>query len=586
MSADRIEQSGGTHLLASETIPQGTAHPQAGHLGDKPSTGAAVFACDGDHLLRCLRAGQAWLERHVAQVNALNVFPVPDGDTGTNMFLTMKAAVGEAGERSYPSVSELAKVVAHGALMGARGNSGVILSQIMRGFARALDNKETLTATDLAKALQEGAATAYKGVMRPVEGTILTVAREAAQAAGLAASSGGDLLQVLASACAEARASLARTPSLLPVLAEAGVVDAGGQGLVFILEGILRHVRGEELTTVAEMEAVVEHAQAPEGRYNYDTQFIILGHDLDLEAIRAQLDQMGDSVLAVGDSETVKVHLHTDAPGKALDYGVSLGQVTSVIIENMQLQYKEFKAQRSGPVATAAEQTRPTLNQHPAKMGEIGIIAVVSGEGLRRVFESLGVSAIVPGGQTMNPSTQDWLTAIQGVPAEKVILLPNNRNIILTAQQARDLAHKEVVVVPTITIPQGIAALLAFNYQADLQANAEAMAEASQQVQTFEITCAVRSVQVNGLSISEGQYIGLLNDNLVSTGDDVYSVVEALWERLDLEDYELLTIYYGQDISPGEAQELAERIRQRFPDLEVEVLDGGQPHYHYIISVE
>lgn len=566
--------------------PKGTAHPQASHPGDKPSAAAGVFACDGDHLLRCLRAGQAWLERHVARVNALNVFPVPDGDTGTNMFLTMKAAVEEAGERSYPSVSELAKVVAHGALMGARGNSGVILSQIMRGFARALDNKEILTAADLAKALQEGAATAYKGVMRPVEGTILTVAREAAQAASLAASSGGDLHQVLASACAEAQASLARTPSLLPVLAEAGVVDAGGQGLVLILEGILRYLRGEELAAVAEMEAAVEHAQAPEGRYNYDTQFIILGHNLDVEAIRAQLDRMGDSVLAVGDSETVKVHLHTDAPGKALDYGVSLGQVTAVIVENMQLQYEEFKAQQSAPVAASTGQAKPTLNQHPAKMCEIGVIAVVSGVGLRQVFESLGVSAIVPGGQTMNPSTQDWLTAIEEVPAEKVILLPNNRNIILTAQQARDLAHKEVVVVPTITIPQGIAALLAFNYQADLQTNAEAMTEASQEVQTIEITRAVRSVQVNGLAISEGQYIGLLNDNLVTTGDDVQTVLEALWERLKLEDYEILTIYYGQDVSPEEAEELAERTRQSFPDLEIEVLDGGQPHYHYIISVE
>ena len=546
-----------------------------------PTSGAAS---DGHCFLSALRVASMYLDLHVNQVNALNVFPVPDGDTGTNMSLTMRAAVGEVGDKSYSSVSELARVVAHGALMGARGNSGVILSQILRGIARAFDGKGVLCAADLSKALEEGAATAYKGVMRPVEGTILTVAREAAGAAGRAASAGGSIEEVLTSAVAEAKASLARTPNLLPVLAEAGVVDAGGQGFTIILEGILRHMRGESLVEAPVGEAVVQHARAPEGEFNYDTQFIIQGAVLDVGSIRDQIAVMGDSVLVVGDAQTVKVHVHTDNPGKVIEYGLSQGQLTSVVVENMQLQYENFKreADPQPPVSALAA----TSVNSSATVGDIATVAVASGNGLRRVFESLGASAIVPGGQTMNPSTQDLLFAISSVSSEKVILLPNNSNVILTAQQAKDLSAKQVVVVPTHTIPQGIAALLAYNYQAGLEANVEFMTKASGQVQTGEITRAVRSVQVNGLSIAEGQIIGLLNGELVTVGAEIPLVMTELLERMRAGEHEIITIYYGEGLTPEEAAETAEGIRRRYPDLDVEVLDGGQAYYYYIISAE
>ncbi|MHB0859497.1 MAG: DAK2 domain-containing protein [Anaerolineae bacterium] len=553
---------------------------------DDTAGAAQVETCDGDHLLRVLRAGGAWLEKHVPSVNALNVFPVPDGDTGTNMSLTIRAALQEAGTQSYASVSELARVVAHGALMGARGNSGVILSQIMRGFARAMDNKTVMSPLDLADGLREGAATAYKGVMKPVEGTILTVVRECAEAAARAGSAGATLEEVLETAVREARASVARTPHLLPVLAQAGVVDAGGQGLLIILEGSLRFVRGE----VAEPNAaVVDQAadtQAPaEGDYNYDTQFIIKGTGLDVERIREQVAAEGDSVLVVGDSETIKVHVHSDQPGRVLDIGVGHGQVTNVIIENMQLQYEEFVASQT-LVVPKLPLPAAIIAPPPEPAREIGVIAVVSGDGLKRVFESLGASAVVPGGQTMNPSTQDLLSAIENCKSSRIILLPNNSNIILAANQARELASKEVVVLPTKTAPQGIAALLAYNYEADLPTNIASMLEASRHVQTGEVTRAVRSVRVNGLSIEEGQIIGLLNDDLNTVGEDVQSVALDLLDRMHADDYEIITIYYGKDVTQQEAEELAEHCGSRHPELEFEVLDGGQPHYYFIISAE
>ena len=583
---------------------------------DQPDQPPAIhfwsLECDGDHLLRSLRAGSAWLDAHVAAVNALNVFPVPDGDTGTNMSLTMRAALNEAGSKPYRSVSDLARVVSHGALMGARGNSGVILSQIMRGFSRALDDLETLGPKDLAAAFEEGANTAYKGVMKPVEGTILTVAREAAQAAQRVASAGGGMMQVLAEAVSGAQASLARTPKLLPVLAAAGVVDAGGQGYTLILEGVLRHLLGETVHPAAAMAATVaEHLYEVEGDYNYDTQFVILGTDLDVDAIRERISTMGDSVLVVGDPSAVKVHVHSDLPGQVLDYGASQGQLTAIIIENMQQQYEAFRresdvaatAMAATAAATAAATTAVTAAATAAATAatgvaplhaptpredstDTGVIAVVSGDGLKRVFESLGVSAIVLGGQTMNPSTQDLLSAVENSACLQAIVLPNNRNVVLAARQAAELATKQVVVVPTRTIPQGIAALLAYNYQADLATNAQLMLDASSQVQTAEITRAVRSVQVNGLAIKEGEIIGLLNGDLTNVGSDIPTVMRQVLDRIGPGNYEILTMYFGEDVSAEEAEALAETIRESYPDLEVEVLDGGQAHYYYILSVE
>lgn len=542
---------------------------------------------DGNSLMEALRISGAWLDLHIAQVNALNVFPVPDGDTGTNMSLTTHAALDEADDRSPTSIGDVARILAHGALMGARGNSGVILSQVMRGFARALDGEDALNSDSFARALKEGAATAYKGVMKPVEGTMLTVVREAADAAEHIASSGADLQQTLERTVSAAQESLARTPELLPVLADAGVVDAGGKGLTLILEGILKYVRGEDVGDSVEAEAVVEYAHPPDSDYNYDTQFVIRGAALSVEAIREQIATMGDSVLVVGDSETVKVHVHSDHPGHVLDYGVSQGHIVSVIVENMQLQYEEFVASSTDAGGKPAPRAPSDLVAGSAqRLSDISVVAVASGEGLERIFDSLGVDAIVSGGQTMNPSTQDVLSAMESAPGDEIIILPNNKNIILAARQARDLCTKQAVVVPTKTVPQGISALLAFNYQADLDTNLKLMSQASTQVQTAEITRAVRSAQINGLRIDAGQFIGLLNGDLITTGEGISSAMQELLDAMEVTEYEIVTVYHGQDVSSEEASELVESLRRQYPEVEIEGLSGGQAHYHYIISAE
>lgn len=533
--------------------------------------------CGGQSLKLALLAARQWLEKHAAAVNALNVFPVPDGDTGTNMLLTMNAALAEIERSPDDSVSAIGHAVAHGALMGARGNSGVILSQIFRGFARSLDGQATLSAHGFAQAAQEACDTAYQGVVKPVEGTILTVAREAARAAREAAERTDDVTEVLAQVVETAKLTNALTPELLPVLKEAGVVDAGGQGLVYILEGTLRYIRGESVDADREMDAVVDLKSplgAGEVGYGYDVQFLIKGDMLNVDEIRNTIDAMGESTLVVGDSHLVKVHVHVHDPGVPISYGVSQGAIADVIVENMEEQYKEFVMGQAKPSIATEELT------------DIATVCVVPGEGLRRVFESLGASAIIYGGQTMNPSTQELLTAVESVDAATVLMLPNNSNIILAANQARDLSNKHVVVVPTKTIPQGISAMLAFNYQADVETNAERMSQAAGEIQTIEVTQAVRSTQINGIDVTQGDIIGLLNDRLVAAGQDYTSVVLDVLSQASTEEYEIATIYFGQDATPEEANTLADHIVQKYPDLEVEVHQGGQAHYRHILSLE
>lgn len=536
---------------------------------------------DSANLLAALRAACDWLELHRDAVNALNVFPVPDGDTGTNMLLTMRAALAEVNGSVPPTVAEVLRLASQGALMGARGNSGVILSQILRGLARGAEGRAVWTAQDLAHAFHEAAVTAYKGVMRPVEGTILTVIREAAEAAERANAEDASIVELLQRILAEARISLARTPELLPVLKTAGVVDAGGQGLVFLMEGAVKYARGERIE-MEHRQASVEHANAEllDSNYNYDTQFIVQGTGLDVEAIRERIATMGDSVLVVGGPEAVKVHVHSDHPGEALEYGISLGRVTSVIVENMRAQYEEFVASHQASAAFAAA-TAPA-----EEASSISIVAVAPGDGLKKVFESLGASYVVSGGQTMNPSTQDLLSAIERVPRDQVILLPNNKNIILAAQQAKAYSTKHVEVVGTRSIPQGIAALMALNYQSGLEENSATMAEHCTDVQTIEITRAVRTVQVNGLSVQEGQFIGLLNGDLVAADDSCQAVITSILERIGIENIEILTLYYGEDVTRAEADALVEALSEAYPTLSIEVIPGGQPHYHYIISAE
>ncbi len=555
---------------------QNTPDGQMELTGPGPDT--PLLSCDGPGLKRLIKAGLLWLEHHQAAINSLNVYPVPDGDTGTNMLLTMQAAYREIQDSPEEEVGAIAHKVAHGALMGARGNSGVILSQIFRGLARSLDGVKAFDAVLFASALREAAATAYKAVIKPVEGTILTVAREAAEAAVNAAATSRDLRHVLAQVVREARESVTRTPSLLPVLAEAGVVDAGGQGLFIILEGMLRYSRGERLTLdtelVAKMDLQELHLDREEG-YGYDVQFIIHGDGLNVEEIRATISSLGECALVVGDSRAVKVHVHTPEPGTPINYGASLGSLSRVIVENMQEQYQDFILSKAQPPPAPAE-----------LLSEIGTVAVAPGPGLARVFESLGASAVVSGGQTMNPSTEDLLKAVESIPRNDVIILPNNKNIVLAAQQAQALSGKNVEVVRTITVPQGIAALLALNYQADLATNVRVMAEAARAIQTAEVTTAVRSVQINGISVQEGKAIGLINGVLQVTGDSPEEVVRAALEQIGAGDYEIITLYYGEAVTADQAQELADELAALYPEQEIELVDGGQPYYQYILSVE
>jgi len=535
-----------------------------------------IFTCDGRLFKRLLEAALVWLEHHSEAINALNVFPVPDGDTGTNMLLTLESAYKEIATLPEKSISKIAEAAAYGALMGARGNSGVILSQILRGFASGVEGCDVFDAAGFASALSHASDTAYKGVIKPVEGTILTVVRESAEAAKDIARNTDNLRHVFEHVVHEAGASVARTPTLLPVLRDAGVVDAGGQGLYVILEGMSRYLHGETVKYNGALEAEVSllRPEAVADEYDYDVQFIIRGENLDLNEIRTTITAMGDSVLVVGDSKAIKVHVHTPEPGTPINYGASTGTLSRIIVENMQEQYQEFVMGQSRPAPAVEE------------LSDIATVAVASGEGLALVFESLGVSTVVRGGQTMNPSTQDLLKAVESASVDNVILLPNNSNIILAAEQAKAMAQKNVIVVPTKTMPQGISAMLAFNYQADLETNARVMARATGDVETIEITTATRDVEIDDVAVKTGQIIGLLNDRLHTAGESPQEVILTMLDQLDLMDFEILTLYYGEDVTQEDANALAADLENLGADLEIEVVEGGQPHYYYILSLE
>lgn len=548
--------------------PHGTSIPS-----DPPTR---MLACDGQGFKRLLNASLQWMEQHTAVVNSLNVFPVPDGDTGTNMYLTLQAACQEIADRPDREVGVIAQHASRGALMGARGNSGVILSQILRGLAQGLEGKEDFNAIEFAYALREGATVAYKAVVKPVEGTILTVIRELSEAAVEVAPQITDLRELFEYITHVARDSVARTPTLLPVLQEAGVVDAGGQGLFIILEGMARYLRGEAMVADHAMAQMVDLTVGEEGGYGYDVQYIIHGTNLDVERIRADISAMGDCPLVVGDTTTVKVHVHTPTPGDPLNYGARIGSLSRVIVENLQEQYQEFILSQAGPVLPSIEE-----EELP-----IATVVVSPGPGLSKLFQSLGANVIVPGGQTMNPSIEQLLQAIDDAPSQQVIVLPNNSNVILAAQQAQALSAKRVRVVPTKTVPQGVSAMLAYNFNADLDDNVRMMERNATQVCTAEVTTAVRDVRFNGLEVKKGQVISLVDGELVVAGHDVAKVVMETIRRMDIDDAEVLTLYYGNTVSDEDAQALAERIEARYPDLEIEVIEGGQPHYHYIMSVE
>ena len=568
-----------------------------------------IDICTGRYLREALRYAAVSLESRVAEINALNVFPVPDGDTGTNMYMTLQAAVSEMDKLTEPTLGAVIHAAAHGALMGARGNSGVILSQLLRGLARSLDHKRAASPHDLALAFAEASATARRGVAKPVEGTMLTVASDAVEAASAAAAGGGDVREVIWAAIEAARASVARTPSLLPVLQQAGVVDAGGQGLLVILEGAWRCFLGEQpVSQVAAPARAPSHlAPVVEPVYGYCTEFLLRGSHLDQEQIRAQMVSLGDSLLVVGEPDLVRVHIHTLKPGQVIDYATGLGTLHQIKIDNMQEQHRQFLVERPVFDGTAAggvglmtkDLARP---ERPALPGPylpslpsiradsltgISIIAVSPGPGFDRVLASLGAKAVA-GGQTMNPSIRELLDAVERADTDQVILLPNNANIVLTAQQVRALAEKEVVVVPTETVPQGIASLMAFSFEADLAANAALMVKAARSVDTLEVTRAVRSSHLDGLPVHKGELIGLLNGRLVVTGKAHEPLIKELIgkARSNGRAWELATIYYGKDVKPSQAGALAERLRLHYRGQQFELVKGEQPFYDYIISIE
>lgn len=515
--------------------------------------------------------GCGFLAANKERVDALNVFPVPDGDTGTNMSLTMQSAIKDL--ETLTGASQVASAVSTGALMGARGNSGVILSQLFRGFAQGIGERNLLTAGEFAFALQKGVELAYKSVMKPVEGTILTVSKAVANGAVQKAQESGDVIEVLTFALEQGKIALENTPNLLPVLKQAGVVDAGGKGFMVIMEGGLRALRGEavERQVFVDSPPVVKSPRQVDEEivFQYCTELIIKGVNLSTETIKAFLQEKGDCLLVVGTEDLIKIHIHTNNPGFVLDYAVGLGTLHDIKIENMKDQHRETLF--SGEVETEIN---------------CAVIVVVAGDGLVRIFTSLGAGRVINGGQTMNPSAEDLVNAINNVAAKEVVILPNNSNIILTARQAVTLVNKPVFVVPTKSLAQGLAAMLAFEEDQSAEENGKKMTQAFSHVKTGEVTYAIRNSSYNGISIKENDILGLYNGSIVTTGQDVDQVVIGLINNMVSDDNELITLFYGEQVTEEDAKQLAEQVAGDFPNLEVEIHYGGQPLYYYLISVE
>jgi uncharacterized protein len=548
---------------------------------------------DGQLFKRALLGSLSRLGAHQEEVNRLNVFPVPDGDTGTNMLLTLQSAVEDIRDSEAKEISKIAALAAHGSLMGARGNSGVILSQIFRGFAKHVQGKSELTPAELADALEEAANAAYRAVIKPTEGTILTVAREAGKAAKAAAAApNAGVNAVIRAASKAAKVATDNTPTQLAILREAGVVDAGGYGLQVILDGFLSSVEESEgKTPVARPAAAGKPAPAqrslelPEEGWGYCTEFLIEGKDMNVDEIRDAIAAMGNSALVVGDEDLIRVHVHTNEPTSVLAYASGVGTLARTKVDDMSKQHRVIlEGNVPAPaVTTNGKQSEPAPASRP---NGIGLVAVVAGGGLADIFRGLGVDAVVEGGQTMNPSTQDMLRAVESVPYQEVILLPNNANVILAAQQVPELTKKKVHILRSRTVPQGIAAVVAFNPTASAVQNMTAMAEAKDQVQTIEVTHAVRDSKANGVAVKKGDVIALINDKLKHSGADYGSVVSLALKDIKPEDYELVTVYTGKGAEKKDLKLLTEAIGRDYPGLEVEVQDGGQQHYPFILSVE
>lgn len=548
---------------------------------------------DGPLLKDVFKGAVNYLISRKNEVNKLNVFPVPDGDTGTNMSLTAKSALKQIDSLEGEFfVKDVAQAAARGALMGARGNSGVILSQLLRGFAEGLENVDEANITDITEAFKKASETTYKAVMKPIEGTILTVGRETADFAWRNHKKYKDFIRFLEDVIKEANKSLEDTPNKLSVLKEAGVVDAGGKGLVVLLEGSLRFLKGEEILEQSEDEVMKKKAQQEikfteantDIKYGYCTEFIINTDYDDIDAFREKLSPLGDCLLVVGGAgtEIIKVHIHTNDPGVVLQHACELGLLQDIKIDNMRFQHREVLFDESEVAeAKQKEEAEETIEEK-----EISFITVSMGKGMTETFKSIGVDYVVTGGQTMNPSTEDLLKGIEKVGGKTVFLIPNNSNIILSAEQARDISTRNVIVIPSKSVPQGIAAILAFNENNTIEENTKQMTDALKSITDASVTYAVRDTKINGKEVHKDDIIGLASKEIIECGNDIDKVTFDTVKNLMNDEISLVTLYYGEDIVKEDAEELRDKIEEEYPDIDVDLIWGEQPIYYYIISLE
>lgn len=536
---------------------------------------------EGKMLRDMFVSGANNLQNHKELVDKLNVFPVPDGDTGTNMSLTISYAMKELAKVENDSITEIGKSLSKGSLMGARGNSGVILSQIIRGFSKSIEGKEQISTEDLAKALKNGSDTAYKAVIKPIEGTILTVVRESGEYAIKASKKEKDLLKFLEMVIVEANKSLERTPELLKNLKEAGVVDSGGKGLVLIYEGMYEALKGnpikaKELSTsnVKEIKQAGTYINTEDIKFCYCTEFILESDTITDTEIRDIMLAYGDSLAVVGDEGVIKVHVHTNDPGIVLQDALKYGQLVTIKIENMKIQHENTLIEDTYEVAQSIEEK------------EYGFIATSMGEGLAKIFKDFGVDYIIEGGQTMNPSTEDFMKAIDSINAKNIFIFPNNSNIIMAANQAKELSDKNIIVIPTKNTPQGFTALVNFNADASVEENEQALMESLTMVKSGQVTFAVRDTVMNDVDVKEGNIIGIAEGKLMDAGESVDSITTSLVEKLVDEDSAIITLFYGEDVTEEDANNLRDELEEKFEDLDIELYYGGQPLYYYLISVE
>lgn len=549
---------------------------------------------DAKMLQKLFVAGAKRLEANKEYINELNVFPVPDGDTGTNMSLTILAAAKEVSNVEVVDMKTIAKAISSGSLRGARGNSGVILSQLFRGFSKEIAEYEEIDTTIMANAFQSGVETAYKAVMKPKEGTILTVAKAIAEKALQEAVDSDDVVYVLKASIEYGNEILEKTPDMLPVLKQAGVVDAGGQGLITILQGAYDVIIGkEDIYNIIEDNKVAKNIinnndkQEQEIKFGYCTEFIIDVKNIDNKTendLKIYLENIGDSIVVVSDEDLIKVHVHTNEPGNALQKALSVGSLTNIKIENMRVQHSEIVIKKQDVESVKVQKNKI---EQPKEKKKVGFIAVSIGEGINEIFTGLGVDFLIEGGQTMNPSTEDMLNAIEQVNAENIFILPNNKNIILAAEQAKELEKdKKIFVIPTKTVPQGISAVINYDYNYSPSENADEILDIISKVKTGQLTFAVRDTKIDDKDINEGDILGIGNGKILVVGNDLEQSVKDLMENLVDENSELISIYYGEDVKEEEAGAIQEYFEETYEDCDVELHYGGQPLYYYIISVE